>query len=102
MLDKLTVDDFKPAVGQRFTLDLDGTGELELELVEAATQDPDGKAAGDDGTRRPFHVHFRGPGEPILPQRIYAVKHDAVGALEIFIVPVGRDAEGTLYEAIFA
>ena len=36
-----------------------------------------------------------------MPQRIYQVEHDAMGAYEIFLVPVGKDATGVLYEAIF-
>jgi hypothetical protein len=52
---------------------------------------------------------FRGPLEPILPQGIYRLEHEHLGALELFIVPIGpnknaNSAEGPtamLYEAVF-
>jgi hypothetical protein len=102
MLDKLTVEDFAPAVGQPFTLDLDGNGTIDLALTAAATHDPGAGPTDAAGERSPFTLTFKGPEEPLLPQRIYRVAHDAVGALEIFIVPIARDSGGTTYEAIFA
>jgi hypothetical protein len=102
MLDKLTVEDFRPAVGQPFALDLDGNGTLALELTAAATHDPDASPADAEGVRSPFTLTFKGPEDPVLPQRIYRLTHDSVGPLEIFIVPIAQDADGTTYEAIFA
>jgi hypothetical protein len=49
----------------------------------------------------PFAIVFLGPPSPILPQRIYRFEHDGIGAIEIFIVPIGRDDDGVRYEAIF-
>lgn len=102
MLDTLTLDDFAPAVGEVFVLDDRQAGRLDLELLEARTIDAGAPASGSDGTRAPFSLLFRGPLEPALPQRIYRLEHEAVGALEIFIVPVARDASGVHYQAIFA
>lgn len=102
MLDKLTVDDFRPHVGQRFVLDLDGTGSLDLELVEAFTHEDGAAAVDDSGTRSPFTVQFAGPSEPIVAQRIYRIENERLGALEIFIVPIARDESATRYEAVFA
>ena len=101
MLDKLTVDDFRPVVGQAFALDAGGAGTVELELVEARMIEPGAPAADASGRRSPFALDFRGPVEPILPQSIYRLENEYVGALEIFIVPVGRTEAGTDYEAIF-
>jgi hypothetical protein len=102
VVDQLTVDDFRAAIGGSFALD-DGNGTLlDLELLRAETR-PSGAAARDEsGRRSPFLVHFRGPVEPLLPQRIYRVEHETTGALEIFLVPLGVGEEGALYEAIFA
>ena len=47
-----------------------------------------------------FRLEFRGPCDPILPQAIYHFRREAEFA-DIFIVPVGQDARGTLYEALF-
>jgi hypothetical protein len=44
---------------------------------------------------------FRGGPSPPLPQRIYRVEHEALGALDILLVPLGPDELGQRYEAIF-
>ncbi len=48
-----------------------------------------------------FSLHFRGDRRRILPQRTYPMKHDAIGEFDLFLVPVGQDASGTFYEAVF-
>jgi hypothetical protein len=101
VLDRLTADSFEPAVGQTFVLDGGEAGALELELLESRLHDPDVPAEDSSGARAPFSLLFRGPVEPVLPQRIYHVEHVSVGAIDIFIVPVGQDATGTTYEAVF-
>jgi hypothetical protein len=91
---ELTVDSFLPAVGRPFVA---GDG-LELELVDARAL----TAQAPDGFRTPFRLEFRGPTEPLLEQRIHRLEHESLGTLEIFLVPVGANATGTTYEAIFA
>jgi hypothetical protein len=90
---ELTVDAFLPAVGRPFV-----AGGLELELVDARAL----TAQAADGFRTPFRLEFRGPTEPLLEQRIHRLEHESLGTLEIFLVPVGANATGTTYEAIFA
>jgi hypothetical protein len=59
--------------------------------------------------RVPFSVMFHGPLQPVAPQGIYRVEHAELGALELFIVPIGPDeptAPGqpptaVRYEAVF-
>jgi hypothetical protein len=101
VLDRLTATSFAPAVGETFMLDAGDAGELELELLESRLHDPDAPAEDASGVRAPFTLVFRGPTEPVLPQRIYRLEHDSVGAIEIFIVPIGRDEAGVTYEAVF-
>jgi hypothetical protein len=101
VLERLTVDTFRPAVGDAFALDAGDAGRVELELLEARLQHPDHPATDEAGARAPFTLLFRGPAEPVLPQRIYAIDHESIGPLEIFIVPVARDHGGTTYEAVF-
>jgi hypothetical protein len=48
-----------------------------------------------------FAVRFLGLGEPPFPQGTYHFSHDRIGAFELFIVPVGRQADGIVYEAVF-
>jgi hypothetical protein len=52
--------------------------------------------------REPFRLAFLGPTDPALPQQTYRLEHDVLGTLDIFLVPIARNAAGTTYEAIFA
>ena len=102
MLARLTATSFAPAVGEAFVLDAGEAGQFDLELVESRLHDPDAPAQDASGARAPFTLLFRGPAEPLLPQGIYRLEHQSMGALEIFIVPIGQDADGVAYEAVFA
>jgi hypothetical protein len=97
------IEDFTPAtfselVGEPFELSLDDGSAFELEVVSVT---PAPTHPGEARQREPFAVVFRGPVEPVLPQRIYAFEHEAVGAFELFIVPIGPDGSGMQYEAVF-
>lgn len=48
-----------------------------------------------------FSLLLRGPLDPQLEQRIYAFEFADATTMEIFIVPVARDASGMQYEAVF-
>jgi hypothetical protein len=102
MLDDFTLAMFAPRLGESFHAD-DGSRVTELELVEAnqATLST-GEPATGAGARVPFAIVFRGPLEPILPQRIYRFEHDALGEFDLFIVPIARDENGTQYEAVLS
>ena len=94
------VDDFTPAVGETFTLKAADL-ELPLTLTQAQPYHADAPPRDPDGRRNPFSLAFRGPPDPVLAQAIYHLEHDRLGALEIFIVATGRDAEGTDYHVVF-
>ncbi len=98
MLEKLTLADFARCLNQVFTLRLESST-LELELI---TADELGTGAPDAERRQPFSLIFRGPKEPILAQRIYALEHGTMGRLEIFLVPIGPDDAGMCYQAVFS
>jgi hypothetical protein len=98
-LQHLTVATFAPLVGDRFTLRAGEDVALELELVDV--NDLVGSEGPPAGRRAPFSIHFRGPAEPLLPQAIRPLEHHDLGRLEIFLVPLAQDANGTRYEAVF-
>jgi len=60
-------------------------------------------AVADSSTPRQvtFTLLFRGPARPVLAQQIYSFEHDRLGRFDLFIVPVGQDAQGLAYEAVF-
>ena len=87
----LKAEDF--AEGQDYEVG-HGDGALTLTLARVETLPHAVRDAGG------FRLEFRGPLEPLLPQATHAFRRgDATH--EIFVVPVGRDADGHLYEAIF-
>lgn len=97
-LEDVTLETFAPRVGETFALDAGELGRVEVELAEATAGGP----PREPEVRDPFSLVFRGPVEPVLEQRTYPIEHPSTGVLEIFIVPIARDAQGTRYEAVFA
>jgi hypothetical protein len=96
-LASVTQETFAPHLGSGFALALcDGILELELCAVEALR-------ASQNAPRAPFALRFRTRSVTgHLPQRIYALVHPVLGTFEIFLVPLGADATGMRYEAVFA
>ncbi len=98
MLDKLRSDDFQPLCGQTFFVQLDGVAPIGLELVSVS----DLGAARQPDTRRPFSLRFLGPASnQYLLQGTYRLEHAQMGALDLFIVPLGPRNGRMQYEAIF-
>lgn len=96
MLDKLNRETFEPRMGETFRLAAEGAGEVKLELAEVRGTGLQGRAV-----REQFSLQFHGPREPLLPQKIYRLENAELGALDLFLVPVAQDEEGTTYEAVF-
>jgi hypothetical protein len=92
----LTEEEFSKHVKTRFRVTGDEPLELELEEVKGYSVRPNEQS----GMER-FSIYFRGPGERSLPQKIYSIEHDAMGTLELFLVPIGKDEKGMKYEAVF-
>jgi hypothetical protein len=92
----LRLADFTPLVGSEFQLEPQGATPLPARLLQAQA----GRYAGD-AARAPFSLVFEAPAQPVLPQSTYRLQHAVLGALEIFLVPVGRSATGVHYEAVF-
>lgn len=75
-----------------------GDGAMNLTLVDIR---PLPTTAHAGSMRQPFSLIFRSSVRHVLPQRTYQLKNAFSGVQDIFLVPVGRDAAGVLYEAIF-
>jgi hypothetical protein len=93
----LTFEAFSPHLNSTFAL---GVGETTLEVtLTQATKQPVRPFPGM--MREPFSLFFRSGTPVVLPQRIYPFTHEALGKLDIFVVPVGRDPQGVVYQAVF-
>ena len=89
---------YAACVGQNFLLRFDNADDIELELVQAKMLMP-----GETEESEPlaYSILFRGPSEPVLPQASYRLEHEELGQFIIFLVNVGPDDSGTLYDATF-
>jgi hypothetical protein len=97
-LGELTLSTFSPLVGDAFTIETTGGLRIEVTLSEAAAESDQPVASG----RTPFSILFSGPPEPILPQGIHRLEHRALGALDVFLVPLQPESGGARYQAVFA
>jgi hypothetical protein len=91
----LVVEDFEGRVGETFVVKR-GAEEFPLRLHRVERR---GQAR--PGGRQPFSLRFHGPQTPLLPQATYALEHPDFDRLDVFIVPIGQDAQRVEYEAVF-
>jgi hypothetical protein len=91
---ELSAADFAPRVNEQFRIVAPG-GELDLKLVEVREL---GVALRKGGA---FALTFQAPPGPFLPQATYALQNQALGRLDLFIVPLGPKDGGNVYEAVF-
>ncbi len=99
MLDKLQSSDFLPYMNQTFCIRLEGIAPIDLELVEVSEVG----AARGPAFRKPFSLMFLGPvSQQYLLQATYRLEHSQMGALDLFIVPLGPQQGRMRYQAIFS
>ena len=86
--------DFEPHLEQVFKVDGDVPHPLDLTLVEVNER-------GNEEIEH-FSIIFRGPKEPVAPQKTYKMTHPAMGEFRLFLVPIvyGKQ-DGMYYQSIF-
>jgi hypothetical protein len=102
-LNELTFERAKALEGTLFQVEIpDGTS-LPMRLDEVlAFETPQRRRRAPVPKRAAFSLYFVGPLNPMLPQAMYTFRAEALTLESMFIVPIGQDAEGTDYEAVFA
>ena len=93
MSEMLTKEAFAENLNSKFRITFEA-GVIELELIEVVET----KATA---RQQQFSLFFRGPLEYFLQQATYRMEHERLGEIDLFIVPVGREADGFRYEAVF-
>ena len=98
MTENLTEEVFAQNLNTKFRVRAEAPRPVELELVEVKgwTTRPEEQK----GMER-FSLTFLGPADIYMPQHTYTLEHERMGALEIFLVPTGRDERGFRYQAVF-
>jgi len=96
ILSTLTYETAREWIGRSYRVD--GRVELRIERVIRAAED---RPRAAELKRDSFSIFFRGPSDILLPQRMYDLTRDSESLPNLFIVPVGKNAEGYEYEAVF-
>jgi len=90
-------DSFAGHVKQAFSVSI-GESSVDLTLVEAQRR-PARVVAGLRA--EPFVLYFKSQSHVLLPQKMYPFSNSSMGKLSIFIVPIAREKDGVVYEAVF-
>ena len=93
MAAQFTMEMFVPHTGSKFTMHSGNTGAEEL-ILESVND------LGSSARHIQFSMIFTGPQNAPLKQGIYRLDHSELGALDLFLVPLGKDQNGVQYEAI--
>jgi hypothetical protein len=98
MTDLPSLAEFQARLNEQFMVPLADHSFYPLTLIEVtALPHKSAPAIRSD----PFEMKFRGPGPGYLPQQIHQLHNEALGLCPVFLVPIGRDGDGFLYQAIF-
>jgi hypothetical protein len=93
----LTLQHFAGRLNETFAVDVD-QGRTPFVLVEASPL-PYRNMHGM--MREPFSLVFHNASPVLFPQRIYQMANPHIGEFGIFLVPIGRNQDGFLYQAVF-
>ena len=94
MTEKITRESFIPHLNSEFQLER-GFDTITLELIEVSE-------LRSSRHHESFSLVFRGPGDAFLAQSTYRLCHSALGAVELFLVPIRQDTHGLYYEAVIS
>lgn len=93
-MDSLHYADFAPHINTRFQVQLNDNEIMEIQLVGV-----------DEKTSSPrqeqFALTFRAPGNAPPHQWLYHLQHEQLGSGKLFLVPIGREGDALIYEAVF-
>ena len=94
MSDNLTKEAFQENLNTEFRIKVEPSAIVPIELV--------GLLEGVSTSRQEqFSLTFRGPLETPFGQGARDVEHDKMGTFVLFLVPIARNPDGMVYEAVF-
>jgi hypothetical protein len=96
MLEALTKENWEAYLNKDFQVQIDDRNAVGMRLVSVS-----GFGRSLNGRREAYSLLFQGPVQPMLVQRIYRILQPQLGSMDIFLVPVGKEAGGVQYEAVF-
>ena len=94
MAQRLEHEEFAKHLNSKFRIRIDEAQTVESELIEVSELLLSPK-------QERFSLVFRTSNDFFLGQGERPLEHDVMGEISLFLVPVGRDEDGTCYEAVF-
>ena len=91
---RLEHDEFAKHLNSKFQIRINESQAIETELVEVS------ELLLSPRQER-FSIVFRASNDIFLGQGQWPHEHEVMGQFELFLVPVGRDEDGSYYEAVF-
>lgn len=98
-LDEIRFETMHPLIGSAFHISVPERGEVDLKIMDVAKVME--RVKSPRLKREPFSIYLIGPNDVRFSQGMYPFRHDELGELEMFIVPIGTAEEGFQYEAVF-
>jgi hypothetical protein len=89
-----TYAQFAESLNQIFEIQLGNEEFLDITLSEVSE-------LRESARQERFSLVFKGPSDTFLPQHLYSMRHKRLGAFEIFLVPVEKEEDVFLYQAVF-
>lgn len=99
MLEKLQGELFSAHIDTTFRVFFSDDASTEAVLIKVEGLHGD---TPEESERQPFSLIFRCPKDSVVEQKVYRIEHGVLDAMELFLVPIGPDKEGMLYEAVFS
>ncbi|HWO02282.1 MAG TPA: hypothetical protein VNS63_23755 [Blastocatellia bacterium] len=94
MTEFFTLETFTPHVNTTFLMHYGDSQTAELNMTSATD-------VGSSSRQIQISLKFQAPVSAPVAQGIYRLDHDKMGVLDMFLVPIDKDAAGVYYEAIF-
>lgn len=94
MFQRLTKQQYEEQLDTVFTVVWDSVEPMELRLVNV-------RGVISTPRNEQFAIEFKSEDKRFLNQGIQLMKHPVFGELELFITPIGSEADGVVYEAAF-
>jgi hypothetical protein len=90
--------DFSEFLNQKLTIRDSENIKIDTQIIQVLVYENNAKVE-----RIPFSVVLRIENNaPRLNQGVYIIEHPIKGDLALFIVPIGNDSEGMMYEIVFS
>ena len=90
--------EFRQHLNTPFRLQVNAPKPIDLTLVGVESRPSE--TSEQQGMER-FSVFFLGSPEFLLPQSMYRLVHPEMGEFDVFLVAIGKEANGYRYEAVY-